>query len=226
MSGLRIVVGIACLVLGIAALAWPDLSLVVLAVILRLQIVIAGVAQILVGLRLRTGPSLVRQVVIVLGGLVALAGVIVMVRPGPALVVLVWFLAGAWLVEGFSEIISGLRMGRPGGERIMTIAFGVTSVTAALILFVFPGPQPDPAVPDRGRRPDRPGDPRSGRGDPGPAVTPAAPGMSTTGGPRAGATVRRSLAIRLLISRRCRPPAINVSAIRHVPAVLAASRRG
>jgi uncharacterized membrane protein HdeD (DUF308 family) len=138
-SGLRIVVGIACLVLGIAALVWPDLSLVVLAVILGLQIVIAGVAQILVGLRLRTGPSWVRPVVIVLGGLVALAGVIVMVRPGPALVVLVWFVAGAWLVEGVSEIVSGLRTGRPGGERIMTIAFGVTSVIASLILFVFPG---------------------------------------------------------------------------------------
>jgi uncharacterized membrane protein HdeD (DUF308 family) len=137
---LRIALGIACLVLGIAALAWPNLSLVVLAVILGLQIVIAGVAQILLGLRLRTGPSWVRTVIILLGGLVALAGVIVMVRPGPALVVLVWFVAGAWLVEGVSEIISGLRTGRSGGERIMTIAFGVTSVIAALILFVFPGP--------------------------------------------------------------------------------------
>jgi uncharacterized membrane protein HdeD (DUF308 family) len=139
-SWLRIVVGIACLILGIAALAWPDLSLVVLAVILGLQLVIAGVAQIVVGLRLRTGPSWVRPLVVVLGGLVALAGIIVMVRPGPALVVIVWFVAGAWLINGVSEIISGLRTGRSGGERIMTIAFGVTGVIAALILFVFPGP--------------------------------------------------------------------------------------
>jgi uncharacterized membrane protein HdeD (DUF308 family) len=137
---LRLVLGAVCLILGVVALVWPNLSLVVLAVILGLQIVVAGVAQILLGLRLRTGPSWVRPVIIVLGGLVAVAGVIVMVRPGPALVVLVWFVAGAWLVEGVSEIVAGLRTGRSGGERIMTIAFGITSVIAALILFVFPGP--------------------------------------------------------------------------------------
>ena len=139
-SGLRIVLGVACLVLGVAALAWPHLTLVVLAVILGLQLIIAGIGQILLARRIREGPSWARPLVMVLGGLVTLAGILTLVRPGPAVMVVVWFVAAGWLIDGVSEIVSGLRTGRSGAERLMMIIFGITSVIAALILFVFPGP--------------------------------------------------------------------------------------
>ena len=138
-SGLRIALGVVCLVLGLVALVWPDVTLVILAVILGLQLIIAGIAHVVLGLRIKEGPSWLRPLVVVLGGLVALAGILTLVRPGAALVLVVWFVAAGWLIDGISEVISGLRTGRSGGERFTMIAWGVTSVIGAVILFAFPG---------------------------------------------------------------------------------------
>jgi uncharacterized membrane protein HdeD (DUF308 family) len=138
-SGLRLALGVVCLVLGIIALVWPDATLVVLAVLLGLQLILAGIAHVVLGLRISEGPSWLRPLIVVLGGLVILAGILTLFRPGAALVIIVWFVAAGWLIDGISEIVSGLRAGRTGGERFTMIAFGITSVIAAVILFVFPG---------------------------------------------------------------------------------------
>jgi uncharacterized membrane protein HdeD (DUF308 family) len=136
---LRIALGALSVVLGLAALLWPGVTLLVVAMLFGLQLIAAGLVRIVAAATLSALPRSWRAIAGVLGVLTVVAGVICFVRPGTSLVVLAAVIAIGWLLDGASELVSAFTVSRRATERIGLIAFGLISVVAALVVFTSPG---------------------------------------------------------------------------------------
>lgn len=138
-KGLRIALGVICLVLGLVALIWPQATLLVIALVFGLQLIAAGLIRIVAAVALKESPGWWRAVAGVLGALTVIAGIICFFRPGTSLLVLALVLAIGWIIDGVSELVSAFAVPRPTGERIGLIAFGVLGLIAAAVVLIFPG---------------------------------------------------------------------------------------
>ena len=138
-KGLRIALGVICLVLGLVALIWPQATLFVVALVFGLQLMAAGVMRIIAAVLLKPLPGWWRAVSGVLGVLTVIAGIICFFRPGTSLFVLAIVLAVGWLIDGVSELVSAFAVQRPTGERVGLIAFGALAIIAAIVVLTFPG---------------------------------------------------------------------------------------
>ena len=138
-KGLRIALGVICLVLGLVALIWPQATLVVVALVFGLQLIAAGLVRIVAAVLLKELPGWARAVSGILGALTVIAGIICFFRPGTSLLVLALVLAIGWLIDGVSELVSAFAVPRRTGERVGMIAFGVLGLIAAVVVLIFPG---------------------------------------------------------------------------------------
>ena len=137
-GGVRIALGAIAVVLGLLALIWPGVTLLVVAVLFGLELIAAGVVRVLAAVTLSELPGSWRAVSGVLGALTIVAGMICLLRPGTSLFVLVVVIAVGWFLDGISELVSAFTVSRGAGERIGLIAFGVISIIAAIVLIAFP----------------------------------------------------------------------------------------
>ena len=137
-GGVRIALGVIAVLLGLLALVWPDVTLLVVAVLFGLELIAAGVVRVIAAVQLRELRGWWRAVSGVLGALTVIAGIICLFRPGTSLFVLVVLIAVGWLIDGVSELVSAFTVSGGAGERIGMIAFGVISIIAAVVLLVFP----------------------------------------------------------------------------------------
>ena len=137
-GGVRIALGAIAVVLGLLALIWPGVTLLVVAVLFGLELIAAGVVRVLAAVTLSELPGSWRAVSGVLGALTIVAGIICLVRPGTSLFVLVVVIAVGWFLDGISELVSAFTVSRGAGERIGLVAFGVISIIAAIVLIAFP----------------------------------------------------------------------------------------
>jgi uncharacterized membrane protein HdeD (DUF308 family) len=138
-KGLRITLGVVCIVLGLIALIWPQATLLVVALVFGLQLIAAGLVRIVAAVTLKDLPGWWRAVAGILGALTVIAGIICFFRPGTSLLVLALVLAIGWIIDGISELVSAFAVPRPTGERIGLIAFGVLGLIAAAVVLIFPG---------------------------------------------------------------------------------------
>jgi uncharacterized membrane protein HdeD (DUF308 family) len=138
-GGLRIALGALSILLGLAALLWPGVTLLVLAMLFGVELIAAGLVRVVAAATLSGLPGWWRAVSGVLGGLTVLAGIVCVVRPGTSLVVLAAVLAIGWLLDGVSELVSAFSVSRQATERVGLVAFGLVSIVAALVVFSAPG---------------------------------------------------------------------------------------
>jgi uncharacterized membrane protein HdeD (DUF308 family) len=125
--------GIAGIVFGIGALAWPGMTLIVLIAIFAVYAIVDGVVA-LIG-AVQAAEAHRRWLPLILEGFVGIiAGIIALVWPGMTALVLLWII-GAWaLLTGLLEIVAGLRF----GAWALALA-GVLSLIFGIILFAAPG---------------------------------------------------------------------------------------
>ena len=138
-GGLRIALGAISILLGLAALLWPGVTLLVVALLFGLELISAGLVRIVAAATLTEFPGWWRAVAGVLGVLTFIAGVICFFRPGASLFVLAAVIAIGWLLDGASELVSAFTVSRRATERLGLIAFGLVSIVAALVVFSSPG---------------------------------------------------------------------------------------
>jgi uncharacterized membrane protein HdeD (DUF308 family) len=138
-TGLRITLGLICLVLGAVTLLWPGATLLVLAILFGLELLTAGAIRMFAALVLRAFPGWWRGLSGLLGILTLITGVACLARPGTSLLVIIWILALGWLLDGASELVSGFTVSKSTNERIGLVVFGIVSIVAAAVLLVFPG---------------------------------------------------------------------------------------
>jgi uncharacterized membrane protein HdeD (DUF308 family) len=130
--GLVLAYGLTTLGLGIVLVVWPDASLTVFAVIVAIQLIVAGIVRIVQalsgdGARLLVGLS---------GGLALIAGLLVLRDPLQSVLVLTMILGAFWLISGVIEIL-GACVGVERRDRGWELLAGVLSIGVGAVLLAY-----------------------------------------------------------------------------------------
>lgn len=128
------VVGLISLACGVAALVWPDVTLLALALIAGINITI--LSGFVIGEAIAEREAQDKTLRIVLGVAGVIAGLIVMRRPGETLLVLILAI-GIWLIlDGIVDIVHAIV--NPRGHRALMIAGGLIDFGVGVALLVWP----------------------------------------------------------------------------------------
>ena len=128
--------GLAAIVFGVLAFAWPGITIISLVIVYGAYALVDGLFSIYAAIR-GDGPA-PRWWLAVVGVAGVLAGLIAFAVPG---VVALWllFLIGAWaIVSGVFEIIGAIRLRKEIDNEWMLILHGVISVLFGVLLFAMP----------------------------------------------------------------------------------------
>jgi uncharacterized membrane protein HdeD (DUF308 family) len=130
--------GVVTLLAGIAALAWPGATLLVIAVLFGVQLILSGIFRFVAALATDELAGGTRVLLALLGILSVIIGLWAVRHVLLTLLALTVFLGIFWVVNGTIEIFTALsHRGLP--ERGWTTVMGLLSVIAGLIVLAFPG---------------------------------------------------------------------------------------
>jgi uncharacterized membrane protein HdeD (DUF308 family) len=126
------VLGVICIGTGIAALVWPDVTLLVLGVIFGIFLMIAAVLEIIDAV---TGDPGGRALSAILGVVALIAGLICIRRPGESLLAIV-IVVGIYLVAaGVLRIVRALGS---TGARGIGVAIGAFDAVVGIVILAWP----------------------------------------------------------------------------------------
>ncbi len=125
--------GVAAILLGIAAFAWPGLTLVALVLLVGAYVLVDGVFSLV-------GGVMSRSWLLILEGLAGIVfGLLTLLWPGITAVVLL-FLVAAWaIVTGVAELVAAVRLRRVIQNEWFLILSGVASLVFGILLVINPG---------------------------------------------------------------------------------------
>ena len=126
--------GLLTIAFGIAALAWPGLTLGVLLILLGVYLLIEGISALLAAIRGEKGMWYV-----ISGAVSVLAGLFVLFRPGTTAVALL-VIIGIWaLIKGLVEIVAAIQLRKEMEGEFWLILAGVVTALFGLFVLVRPG---------------------------------------------------------------------------------------
>ena len=135
---LLLVRAVLAVALGLVALIWPGITLVILAWAFGIYAIVDGVTQIVDGISHRDRPRWWLSLLLGLLGLVA--GGIALVWPGITAVILA-IVVGAWaVVSGAGEVLAAVRLLRDERRGGLLLLAGVLWVVAGVLILVWPVP--------------------------------------------------------------------------------------
>jgi uncharacterized membrane protein HdeD (DUF308 family) len=136
--GLPVVLGALSVAAGLAMLAWPAETVLVIAVVIGLQLLVNGVVRLVQSFAADDGSGGERTLVALLGIFSILVGVLCLRNILQTVTVLAILVGLFWLVGGIIEVIGGLSTGSvPGrGWRLLSGALGVV---AGIAVLAYPG---------------------------------------------------------------------------------------
>ena len=130
--------GLAAIVIGIIAMAWPQITLVTLVVLFATFSIIDGVFGIVLGFR-GEADGTVWWTMVLLGLLALAAGIIAVVYPGLTLLVLVTIIAASAIVRGAFEIYAAIRLRHEIDDEWILGFSGLMSIIFGLLIMWRPG---------------------------------------------------------------------------------------
>jgi uncharacterized membrane protein HdeD (DUF308 family) len=130
--------GLLTLIAGIAVLAWPSETLLVLAVLFGIQLIISGIFRFVAALATDELTGGTRVLLALLGVLSIIIGLWAVRHVVLTLLALTVFLGIFWIVNGVIEIFTALSQ-REMPQRGWTAVMGVLSIVAGIIVLAFPG---------------------------------------------------------------------------------------
>jgi uncharacterized membrane protein HdeD (DUF308 family) len=131
--GLR---GVAAIVFGILAFAWPGMTLAVLVILFGAYAIVDGVLGLITAFR---GDTQHRVVLAIEGVVSVLAGVVAFFYPLITALVLLYIIAFWAIVTGVLEIFAAVRLRRTISNELGLIIGGILSVLFGIVLIVAPG---------------------------------------------------------------------------------------
>jgi uncharacterized membrane protein HdeD (DUF308 family) len=130
-------IGIAAIIAGIIALAWPGVTILALVILFA---VYAFSDAILQGSRAFSSDGAGPVVGHLLLGLIDIAaGVVAIVWPGPTALVLVIVIAVWTVIGGIAEFAFAFAAGETAGTRALFLLGGLVSIAFGVVLFARPG---------------------------------------------------------------------------------------
>lgn len=136
--GWLLVYGILTLLAGIAVIAWPGETLLVLAVLFGVQLIISGIFRFVAALATDDLTGGTRVLLALLGVLSVIIGLWAVRHVLLTLLALTVFLGIYWIISGVIDIFTALSH-QGMRSRGWTVATGLLSVVAGLIVLAFPG---------------------------------------------------------------------------------------
>lgn len=133
----KLVNGVLSVLVGIAMLAWPNATLVVVAVLIAITLAANGVVQILVAVTDDDSTGGRRLLGGLLGALSLLAGALCLRAPLQTLALLAVLIGSWWIVNGVLTLVGALAA--DGGRRGWSAFGGAVAVVAGLIVLLQPG---------------------------------------------------------------------------------------
>jgi uncharacterized membrane protein HdeD (DUF308 family) len=131
---LLVVLGLVAIVAGILAIAYPDLTLLALGIILGVYLLFWGGFTLARAFDPNT-PNVVSVVRVLVGFLGLLAGLICLVRPGASVLALVIALSFWFILTGVADLVHAIE--HPEG-RGLSVLLGVLSIAAGVIIVANP----------------------------------------------------------------------------------------
>jgi uncharacterized membrane protein HdeD (DUF308 family) len=130
--------GIITLLIGIAALVWPDRTLVVVAVLFGIQLIVMGIFRFAAAFAAEDVTGGTRVLYALLGVLSLIIGLYAVRHVLVTLLALALLLGIFWIVSGAVELFTALsQRGMP--NRGWNAVMGIVSVLAGIVLLVYPG---------------------------------------------------------------------------------------
>ena len=129
--------GIAAIVFGILALAWPGEVLSFLITLLGIFVLIIGIVATIGGLMHRRDSE--RWLVMLIPGLVGIViGIIAIAQPAIIAAILIYLLAIWALIHGITEIYAALKLRKDVKGEWVPLIVGITSVVLGILLILRP----------------------------------------------------------------------------------------
>jgi uncharacterized membrane protein HdeD (DUF308 family) len=128
--------GVLALIVGIIALAWPNVTILALVILFAVYAFVDAGFEAMRAFSSRSAGPVVGHLLLSLVGLAA--GVVALVWPGPTALVLT-LIVGIWaFVGGCFEIYAGFGPGESAGTRAMFILTGLIWIAFGVVLFARP----------------------------------------------------------------------------------------
>jgi uncharacterized membrane protein HdeD (DUF308 family) len=125
--------GAAGILLGIAAFAWPALSLFVLVILFGAYLLVDGILALVAG-------AMARSWLLVLEGAASvIAGILALIWPGITALVLLFLIAAWAIVTGVAELVAAVRLRRIIRNEWLLVLIGVASILFGVLLVINPG---------------------------------------------------------------------------------------
>jgi uncharacterized membrane protein HdeD (DUF308 family) len=135
--GLVMAYGALSIVLGVVVLAWPTSTLTVLAVLLAVQLLVAGVIQLVSAFSHSAATGGLRALLGIMGAVTVLIGLLVLRSPLQTIVVITMLVGAWWLVSGLVDVVAGIA-GGPAPGRGWRIGMGAVSAVAGVVVLLQP----------------------------------------------------------------------------------------
>jgi uncharacterized membrane protein HdeD (DUF308 family) len=132
-----IVAGAVSVLVGVVVLVWPDVSVVVLAWLFGIQLIVAGILQ-LVAAFWRDDGVAARVLLGLAGAFSILVGLLCLRGPLQTAVLLGLLVGATWVVTGIIGIVHAIGVGHDHG-RGWGIASGILSTIGGAIVLLYPG---------------------------------------------------------------------------------------
>ena len=130
--------GLAAIVFGILAWAWPGVTLITLVLFWGAYALVDGVAALVGGWQTKDSGKPMWQIVLV--GIVGIAaGIFTFVQPGVTAVALLILIAAWAIVNGVFEIAAAIRLRKEIDNEWLLILSGVLSIAFGIFMIVNPG---------------------------------------------------------------------------------------
>lgn len=132
-------VGLATLVLGIIIVAWPGVTIAVLAVLFAIQLLLLGIFNLVRSIASSEARSGARVLFAVIGVFSIALGVLALRHPFQTVAVIAILFGLVWLISGIIEFVS-LVSGPPRPGRGWSIVLAILTVIAGIIVLSYPAP--------------------------------------------------------------------------------------
>jgi uncharacterized membrane protein HdeD (DUF308 family) len=131
-----ILLGVLGVIVGIIAIAWPNVTIAALVILFAIYAFVAAGLQAVRAFSSTTARPVFGHLLL---GLIDLAaGVVALIWPGPTALVLVLVVAIWAFVAGFAEIFAAFQSGETAGTRAMFIVTGLISIAFGVVLSARP----------------------------------------------------------------------------------------
>jgi uncharacterized membrane protein HdeD (DUF308 family) len=128
--------GIALILFGVVAVLWPGLTLVIIAAAFAAYLIIAGVVNLIVGVRAIGHMSL--WFLTLLLGLAQIGVGIYLVKHNLVLATFIAVLGFSLIFYGILEVIAAFEPGEDSGRRFLLVIAGALSLIAGIVVILYP----------------------------------------------------------------------------------------